>query len=39
MWVTRLPSLDPIGLMTMTADLPLALGLAAGPLGEVVDLI
>ena len=36
---THSPSFDPIGPRTTAADLPLALGLASGPLGEVLDLI
>ena len=34
-----MPSFDPIGLGSTATDLPLALGIAAGPLGEVQDLI
>ena len=37
MWVIHLPSFGPIGPKTMAADLPLALGLAARPLGEVLE--
>ena len=37
--VTHLPSFNSIGPMTTAADLPLALGRAAGPLGEVLDLL
>ena len=39
MWIKHLPSFGSIGAMTRAADLPLALGLAVGPLGEVLDLI
>ena len=39
MMVPRLPSFNPIGSMTSAADPPLAHGLAARPLGEVLDLI
>ena len=39
LWVIVMPSFNLIGSMTMAADLPLALGPAAGPLGEVLDLI
>ena len=39
MRVKHLPSFSSIGPMTTAADHPLALGLAAGPLGEVLDLI
>ena len=38
MMVTRLPSFNPIGPMPTAADPPLALGPAARPLGEVLDL-
>ena len=37
MWVTVLP--DQIGQETTPADSPLVLELAAGPLGDVLDLI
>ena len=37
--ITYLPSFGAIGPMTRKADLPLALGLAAGPLGGVLGLI
>ena len=38
MMVTRLPSFNPIGPMPTAADPPLALGPAARPLREVLDL-
>ena len=37
--VTRLPSYGLISPTTMSADLPIALGMAAEPLGEAPDLV
>ena len=38
-WVIVMPIFGLIGQMSMAADLPLALELAAGPVGEVLGLI